>query len=106
MVKSGQVTFAVRDTVMNAIEVKEGNIIGIAEGKLLSAGDSVNTVTTNMIEELVDEDTSIVTLFYGENLTEEDASNLRDELEEKFEDIDIELYYGGQPLYYYLVSVE
>ncbi len=106
MVKSGQVTFAVRDTVMNDIEVKEGNIIGIAEGKLLSAGDSVNTVTTNMIEELIDEDTSIVTLFYGENLTEEDASNLRDELEEKFEDIDIELYYGGQPLYYYLVSVE
>lgn len=106
MVKSGQVTFAVRDTVMNDIDVKEGNIIGIAEGKLLSAGDSVNTVTTNMIEELVDEDTSIVTLFYGENITEEDANTLCDELCEKFEDIDIELYYGGQPLYYYLVSVE
>lgn len=106
MVKSGQVTFAVRDTVMNDIDVKEGNIIGIAEGKLLSAGDSVNTVTTNMIEELVDEDTSIVTLFYGENITEDDANTLCDELCEKFEDIDIELYYGGQPLYYYLVSVE
>ena len=55
---------------------------------------------------LVDEDSAIITLFYGEDVTEEDANNLRDELEEKFEDLDIELYYGGQPLYYYLISVE
>ena len=106
MVKSGQVTFAVRDTVMNDVEVKEGNIIGIAENKLMDAGDSVDEITTSLVEKLVDEDSAIITLFYGEDVTEEDANNLRDELEEKFEDLDIELYYGGQPLYYYLISVE
>lgn len=106
MVKSGQVTFAVRDTVMNDVDVKEGNIIGIAEGKLMDAGESVDSITTSLVEKLVDEDSAIVTLFYGEDVTEEDANNLRNELEEKFEDLDIELYYGGQPLYYYLISVE
>ena len=106
MVKSGQVTFAVRDTVMNDVDVKEGNIIGIAEGKLMDAGESVDSITTSLVEKLVDEDSAIITLFYGEDVTEEDANNLRDELEEKFEDLDIELYYGGQPLYYYLISVE
>ena len=106
MVKSGQVTFAVRDTVMNDVEVKEGNIIGIAESKLMDAGDSVDEITTSLVEKLVDEDSAIITLFYGEDVTEEDANNLRDELEEKFEDLDIELYYGGQPLYCYLISVE
>ncbi|RDY24866.1 DAK2 domain-containing protein [Romboutsia maritimum] len=106
LVKSGQVTYAVRDTVMNDIEVKEGNIIGIAEGKLLSAGDKVDEITTNLIEKIVDEDTAIITLFYGEDVSEEQANELRDALEEKFEDIDVELYYGGQPLYYYLISVE
>lgn len=106
LVKSGQVTYAVRDTVMNDIDVKEGNIIGIAEGKLLSAGEKIEDITRELVEKLVDEDTAIVTLFYGEDVSEEDANQLRDLLEEKFEDIDVELYYGGQPLYYYLVSVE
>ncbi|MDK2563135.1 DAK2 domain-containing protein [Romboutsia sedimentorum] len=106
LVKSGQVTFAVRDTVMNDVEVKEGNIIGIAEGKLSGAGDTVDEITSSLIEKLVDEDSAIITLFYGEDVNEEEANKLRDELEEKFEDIDVELYYGGQPLYYYLVSVE
>ena len=105
-VKSGQVTYAVRDTVINDVEVREGNIIGIAEGKLLAAGDKVDEITTNLVEKLVDEDSAIITLFYGENTSEEDAEALRDSLEEKFEDIDVELHYGGQPLYYYLISVE
>lgn len=106
LVKSGQVTFAVRDTVMNDVDVKEGNVIGIAESKLMSAGDSVDEITTDLIEKLVDEDTAIITLFYGEDVKEDQANELRDALEEKFEDIDVELYYGGQPLYYYLISVE
>ena len=105
-VKSGQVTYAVRDTVINDIEVKEGNIIGLAEGKLLCAGDKVAEMTTELVEKLVDEDSAIITLFYGEDVSEEDAEALRSELEEKFEDIDVELHYGGQPLYYYLISVE
>ncbi|HSQ89671.1 DAK2 domain-containing protein [Romboutsia sp.] len=106
LVKSGQVTFAVRDTVMNDIEVNEGNIIGIAEGQLLGAGDCIDEITSNLVEKLVDEDSAIITLFYGEDVSEDDANKLRDQLEEKFEDIDVELYYGGQPLYYYLISVE
>lgn len=105
-VKSGQVTYAVRDTVINDVEVKEGNIIGIAEGKLLSAGDKINEITADLVEKLVDEDSAIITLFYGEDTTEEEAESLRDLLEEKYEDIDVELHYGGQPLYYYLISVE
>ena len=105
-VKSGQVTFAVRDTVMNGIEIREGNIIGIAEKELIAAGDEVDEVAKKLVEKLVDEDSAIITLFYGEDVTEEQAEELRVELEEKFEDIDVELYYGGQPLYYYLISVE
>ena len=105
-VKSGQVTYAVRDTVINDVEVKKGNIIGIAEGKLLSAGDKVDEITTDLIEKLVDEDSAIITLFYGEDTSKEDAQALRDALEENFEDVDVELHYGGQPLYYYLISVE
>ena len=105
-VKSGQVNYAVRDTVINDVEVKEGNIIGIAEGKLLSAGDKVDEITTDLVEKLVDEDSAIITLFYGEDTSKEEAEALRDALEEKFEDIDVELHYGGQPLYYYLISVE
>ena len=105
-VKSGQVTYAVRDTVINDVEVKEGNIIGIAEGKLLSAGDKVDEITTDLIEKLVDEDSAIITLFYGEDTSKEDAQAIRDALEENFEDVDVELHYGGQPLYYYLISVE
>ena len=105
-VKSGQVTYAVRNTVINDVEVKEGNIIGLGEGKLLSAGDDIDEITTQLVESLVDEDSAIITLFYGEDIQEEQAEALRESLEEKFEDIDIELYYGGQPIYYYLVSVE
>lgn len=105
-VKNGQITYAVRNTVINDVEVKEGNIIGLGEGKLLSAGDDIDKITTELIESLVDEDSAIITLFYGEDIKEEQAEALREALEEKFEDIDIELYYGGQPIYYYLVSVE
>lgn len=105
-VKSGQVTYAVRNTVINDVEVKEGNIIGLGEGKLLSAGDDIDDITTKLVESLVDEESAIITLFYGEDTKQEDAEALQEALEEKFEDIDIELYYGGQPIYYYLVSVE
>lgn len=106
LVKSGQVTYAVRDTVMNDIDVKEGNYIGIGEGKLLSAGENKEEITLGLIEKLADEDTAIITLFYGEDVTEEEANQFKEQVEDKYEDIDVELYYGGQPLYYYLISVE
>lgn len=105
-VKCGQVTYAVRNTIMNGIDVKENDIIALSKGMLISSGDSVNNVTYKLVEELVDDETSIVTLYYGDMINEEDANTLLSEIQEKFEDIDVELYYGGQPVYHYLVSVE
>ena len=105
-VKCGQVTYAVRNTTMNGIDVKEDDIIALSKGTLISSGDSVNNVTCKLVEELVDDETSIVTLYYGDMINEEDANTLLSEIQAKFDDIDVELYYGGQPVYHYLVSVE
>lgn len=105
-VKSGQVTYAVRDTVMNDIDIKEGDIIGIGESKMLTSGKEKSNVTISLIDKLIDEDSAIITLLYGEEISEEEANDLKDMVEEKYPDLEIELYYGGQPVYYYLVSVE
>lgn len=105
-VKSGQVTYAVRDTEISGKQIAEGDVIGIAHGDIVSVGHEVTEVTRELIEELVNEDHSLITLYYGEDVDEEDGENLLKELEEEYEDLDIELVYGGQPLYYYLVSLE
>lgn len=105
-VKSGQVTYAVRDTEISGKKIGEGDVIGIAHGDIISVGSEVTEVTRELIEELVNEDHSLITLYYGEDVDEEDGEKLLKELEEEYEDLDIELVYGGQPLYYYLVSLE
>lgn len=105
-VKSGQVTYAVRDTEISGKKIAEGDVIGIAHGDIVSVGSEVTEVTRELIEELVNEDHSLITLYYGEDVDEEDGEKLLKELEEQYEDLDIELVYGGQPLYYYLVSLE
>lgn len=105
-IKSGEVTFAVRDTTMDGIEVKEGNIIAITAKKLAACGTDITEVTEKMIAEMVDEESSIVTLYYGEDVEEDSAREFAEKIQEKFDDLDVELYYGGQPLYYYFVSVE
>jgi DAK2 domain fusion protein YloV len=105
-VKTGQVTFAVRDTNINGVDIKEGDIIGIGEGEIKKSGKDKKEVTLSLIEELVDEDSEIITLFYGEEIDEESANEIKDIIEEKYDYLDVELYYGGQPLYYYIVSVE
>lgn len=105
-VKSGQVTYAVRDTEISGKKIGEGDVIGIAHGDIVSVGSEVTEVTRELIEELVNEDHSLITLYYGEDVDEEDGEKLLKELEEEYEDLDIELVYGGQPLYYYLVSLE
>ena len=105
-VKSGQVTYAVRDTEISGKKIAEGDVIGIAHGDIISVGSEVTEVTRELIEELVNEDHSLITLYYGEDVDEEDGEKLLKELEEEYEDLDIELVYGGQPLYYYLVSLE
>lgn len=105
-IKSGEITYAVRDTIMDGIEVKEGDVIGITGKKLISSGNSVDDVTKKVIEGMVDEDSDIVTLYYGENVEEDSARAFAELIQEEFEDVDVELYYGGQPLYYYFISVE
>lgn len=105
-IKSGEITFAVRDTIMDGIEVNENDIIGITGKKLVSSGKNLNEVTKNVIKEMIDEDSDIVTLYYGEDVEEDDARLFAEIIQDEFEDVDVELYYGGQPLYYYLISVE
>ncbi|KRQ86937.1 DAK2 domain protein [Caloramator mitchellensis] len=105
-VKTGQVTFAVRDTVMNDVEVKEGNIIGIFNGKLINAGKDINETTKQLIDAMLDDDTELVSIFYGNDLKEEDAQEIQYYFEEKYPDIDFSLNYGGQPIYYYIISAE
>lgn len=105
-VKSGEITYAVRDTEMNGYKIKKDDIIGISGSDIVSSGSYVESVSFDLIEKLVDEDTSIITCFYGVDTSKEDAELLAGKLEEKYDDIDIELIYGGQPLYYYLFSIE
>ena len=105
-VKSAQVTYAVRDSNMNGIEIKEGNFIGIGEGEIKEACQDKVEAVLNLIDSLMTEDNEIITLFYGDEVTKEEAENLKGLVEAKYEDAEVELYYGGQPLYYYIISIE
>lgn len=105
-VKTGQVTFAVRNTVFNDVEIKEGNILGIYNGKLIKAGEDVNDVTKQLIDSMIDENSELITVFYGNDLNEEETSDIQSYVSEKYPQCDVSFNYGGQPLYYYIVSVE
>lgn len=101
----GQVTYAVRDTKVNGFDVRVGNVIGLDNKKILAKGDNLSEVVATLIEKLRSGE-EIITLYYGENVKEEDAVNLQQALAEKYPDCDIELHYGGQPIYYYYVALE
>lgn len=105
-VRTGQVTYAVRDTKADGLKIKKDDIIGIGDKQILAAGGSVAEVTKTLVEKMVSEDSEIISLFYGADVTEEYAALLKQELEEKYPDFDVEMYPGGQPLYYYIISVE
>jgi len=105
-VKSGQVTYAVRDTSFNGIEIKQGNIMGIGDSSIQSVGTDIKQTTLDLINSLVDEDSELISLYYGQEVSEEDANELADELMELYPDMDVEVHYGGQPIYYYVLSVE
>ncbi|MFC4804144.1 DAK2 domain-containing protein [Filifactor villosus] len=105
-VRSGEITYAVRDTVNGDKDIKEGEIIAITGKQIMANGNDIGSVTLSMIEQMADEDSEIITLFYGEDVRQEEAEALREKVQQKFPDCDTELYEGGQPLYYYLVSVE
>lgn len=105
-VLTGQVTFAVRDTEYKNNTIKKDDIIGLANGDIITAGKEINEVAEKLMENMINDDISIITIFYGEDLEEEKAKELAELLEDKYSDIDIELLYGGQPLYYYIFSLE
>lgn len=105
-VKSGQITYAVRDTVIDDKEIKENDYMGIGDDGILSVGADMNETLLGMIDQLVDEESGIISLYYGEDVSEEDAQALAGALQEKYEDLEVEVNDGGQPIYYYILSVE
>ena len=106
LVKTGQVTYAVRDTHIDDKEIKEGNIMGIGDHSILAVGEDIAEITKETIGLMIDEDAELISVYYGEDITEEDAQALGDELQEQYPDCEVEVYEGGQPIYYYVVSVE
>lgn len=105
-VKSGQVTYAIRDTVIDGMDIKQGNIMGIGDKTILSVGDDVRNTTIELVKNLVDDESELISLYYGEEITDEEANEISDELMQLYPDMDVEVHYGGQPIYYYLLSVE
>lgn len=105
-VKTGQITYAVRDTHIDDKEIKEGDIMGIGDHAILAVGKDITDVTLETIEQMDAEDAELITVYYGEDTRKEDAENLENLLSEKYPACDIEVYSGGQPIYYYVVSVE
>ncbi|HCL01781.1 MAG TPA: dihydroxyacetone kinase [Lachnoclostridium phytofermentans] len=105
-VKTGQVTYAVRDTNIDGKEIKQGNIMGIGDKTILSVGTDISETTLELIENLVDDDSELISLYYGAEVTEEDANQIADQITEKYPMVDVEIHMGGQPIYYYVLSVE
>lgn len=105
-VKTGQVTYAVRDTVFNDMEIKKDEIIALHDGEIVAHGSSIEEQTLELIQKMIDEDSFLVTVFYGSDVEKIQAEGLKSKIEEVAEECDIEIIYGGQPLYYYIISVE
>lgn len=105
-VSTGQVTYAVRDTNIDDKEIKQGDFMGIGDSGILSVGTAISEVTMDMIDDMMSDDAELISIYYGSEITDEDAEKLRAQVETKYSSCDIELQYGGQPIYYYIVSVE
>ena len=105
-VHSAEITYAVRDTEIGGIAIHEGDIMGIGDEGILTTGSSVEDVTFESLKKIVEDDTEIISIYYGESITEEDAEKLRSRAAEAFPSCDVELQYGGQPIYFYILSAE
>jgi hypothetical protein len=105
-VKTGQVTYAVRNTSLDGVEVHEGDVMGIDDHSILAVGKDVGETSFALLKALVDEESELISLYYGSEVKKEDADWLLEKAQEAFPDRDIELHYGGQPIYYYVMSVE
>lgn len=105
-VKSGSVTYSIRDTVIQDIEIKQGDIMGIGDKGIMNTGSQVMATTVELADKLIDEDSEIVTLYYGKDATEDEANLIADTIMKEHPEVEVEVHNGGQPVYYYLVSVE
>ena len=105
-VKSGQVTYAVRDTLIDDKSIKQGDYMGIGDSAILSVGTEMETVTKEMVAQMVDEESAIISIYYGEEVAAEAAQKLGEQLQEQYSDCEVEVHCGGQPIYYYVISVE
>ena len=105
-IRSGSVTYAVRDTTIKNQEIKKGNFIGLHEKEITSFGDDLEETTIQLIRDMTFDDAYMVTIYYGQDVDAQDAEDLKVKLEEEFEDLDVDIIPGGQPLYYYLISIE
>lgn len=105
-VKTGQVTYAVRDTEIDDKTIKQGDYMGIGDKTILAVGEDMTATTREMIDQMIDEESAIICIYYGEEITEEDANALGASLEEAYPDVEVEIHFGGQPIYYYVISVE
>lgn len=105
-VKTGQVTYAVRDTNIDGKEIKENDIMGIGDHSIVSVGANVDKVTKEMLSDLVDEESELISIYYGADITKKEAESLAGEVQELYAACDVEVHMGGQPIYYYIVSVE
>lgn len=105
-VKTGQVTYAVRDTHIDDKEIHEGDIMGIGDSGILAVGKDLEETTKELIANLVDEDSELISIYYGEEVSEEDAEKFAEEITELYPDVDVDIQFGGQPIYYYVLAVE
>ena len=105
-VKTGQVTYAVRDTVIDDKEIKQGDYMGIGDKGILSVGSEVSDVTACMVQEMMEEGLELISVYYGEDVAMEEAESLKQRIEDAYPACDVELQYGGQPIYYYIISAE
>lgn len=105
-VKSGQVTYAVRDTAIDGMEIKAGDIMGLSDKTIETVGTDVVDTTIELLKKMMDEDSELITIYYGEEGNKEDAGKIADALEALDGDLEVEIQNGGQPIYYYFVSVE
>ena len=105
-VKTGQVTYAVRDTELDGKVIKENDIMGIGDQGIVAVGQDIADTTVEMISELVDDESELISIYYGSDVSEEDAEDIAARVNEKYPDLDVEVNYGGQPIYYYLISIE
>ncbi len=105
-VKTGQVTYAVRDTEIDGKTIKQDDYMGIGDKSILAVGKDLKETTLSMVDEMVDEDSAIVSIYFGSDATEDNASEIASAIEEKYPDVEVEINNGGQPIYYYIISVE